>query len=236
MESASSQLGIYDFFNVLLGGLYVVIGCFIICPDIRLFWIWDKDYDAERYVVFLVISYIIGIVMQETGAYLENKGFKIKDTAMADFIKQENIYVKNEYSLQLYRKYGKDFFKKRIEDDFTDEQCKYIFNRIYYIIREGGLSDKYDKMLALFDSATTLIAANIWLVILSIVYSVTYWWIYGFNYNDVAYGIVKGALFGAVGIVCFNRARGIMKNEVKILMGNYDAYISKSKNHIGGAI
>ena len=70
----SEQLGLYDFFNVLLAGTIFVYGCSAVSTKINSL-LWNNMSFAKGLGLILMI-YIIGIALQELGSFAHLQSLK----------------------------------------------------------------------------------------------------------------------------------------------------------------
>lgn len=87
MEKNFDRLGIMDFFNILfVGGIFIVCVCWI-CPPI---WNWylsiNKEYKMESYVGIIVISFTIGLILQEAGVFWDKQLGHIELNTINNFL------------------------------------------------------------------------------------------------------------------------------------------------------
>ena len=175
--SFSKELGVYDFFNVLLSGAVFVFGLSIISIDIKKYF-WDNLSFAKGLGTVLLI-YIIGMMLQEFGSVLDKYVFNIYRGMHRKVLKgkidkgyeietKQNI-VKNPLLLTHYRDISgellKDFYKEEKdcnEDKFENELVNsYVFSVCQYYVSVYGKDKKIEKLRALFAMSKTLTACFI---------------------------------------------------------------------------
>lgn len=71
MEKFVEKFNVFDIFTILLPG--VIISClFSISLSFKYYDIW-KNCGNEKYVLFFVFSYVLGVMFQEIGTILDKK-------------------------------------------------------------------------------------------------------------------------------------------------------------------
>lgn len=79
MENISENLGLYDLFNVMVGGGVHWVCVYMVWLSIyNLYWESFKENIITGYVVGIVIVYITGMVLQELSSALDDLTFCIK--------------------------------------------------------------------------------------------------------------------------------------------------------------
>lgn len=239
VEENFGRLGIMDFFNVLFtGGIFIVCACWI-CP-----WFWEQylkvNLKTERYVVILVISFTIGLILQEIGVFWDKKIGHIEENVLSNFLSRNAIFtnnkvgmikrigndiIGNEFKLQEYRKCGKEILISKsidFKNDFTEEQCRYIYAYCFYYIENRGKTGKYEKMRGLFDLARTLTASSMILSIwsgLAFIYRII---VSQYSVESLV-NVPQMILFGFIAYIFYVRAKRIMCYRVRMMMGVYES-------------
>lgn len=72
-SSFSEQLGVYDFFNVVLAGATFVGGVCIINRNLCNY-IWN-EFSLQKGLGLILLIYILGMILQEIGSLLDKKDF-----------------------------------------------------------------------------------------------------------------------------------------------------------------
>ena len=73
MENALNRVGLYDFFTILLSGMTAIIINYCINGDLEddLTKILDDKFSSI--IAFLLLSYVIGMILQEISSFLDKK-------------------------------------------------------------------------------------------------------------------------------------------------------------------
>ena len=79
------------FFSFKTGGIFIVCACWI-CP-----WFWEQylkvNLKTERYVVIVVISFTIGLILQEIGVFWDKKIGHIEENVLSNFLSRNAIFT-----------------------------------------------------------------------------------------------------------------------------------------------
>lgn len=248
--SFSEQLGIYDFFNVLLSGVIFVCGCSIVSSSLSS-WLWSEMTFQKGLGIVLAI-YVIGIILQEIGSIADRKYFNIYKGMSQSILKgisdekydkeTTNEIIKNPILLERYRntaeKLIEDFKSDKFEKDFDNDYISgFVFCVSQYYVSVKGKDKKVEKMRALFAMSKTLIVCFLVLTLFAIfsaVFIPDTSLIFG-NIPTIGCGVCSGKIilaivFLMIGRVFYFRAKRTMKNFLLILLGTYDAIIRAEEN------
>ncbi len=248
--SFSEQLGIYDFFNVLLSGVIFVCGCSVVSSSLSS-WLWSEMTFQKGLGIVLTI-YVIGIILQEIGSIADRKYFNIYKGMSQSILKGKsddkydkettNEIIKNPILLERYRKTAekliKEFKSDKFEKDFDNDYISgFVFCVSQYYVSVKGNDKKVEKMRALFAMSKTLIICFLALglfALFSIVFIPDAPLILG-NIPTIACKVCSGKViltivFLIISRVFYYRARRTMRNFLLILLGTYDAIIRVEEN------
>ncbi|WP_440450951.1 hypothetical protein [Ruminococcus intestinalis] len=243
------HLGIYDFLNVLLAGSIFTFGICIIDSDIKEL-IWSNITFLKGLEIILLI-YIIGLLLQELGAIVDNKLFKIYNGMSSSILngnvdaglKKEtsNKIIKNPIVLLEYRNFANELLENLLADKnkqkFENKYVNgYVFSICQYYVSITGKDKKTEKLRALVDMSITLMTCFLILSILSIVFiftqaqpSINIFKTIGLSdsvYNSYIGLIAFAIIFLSLGIFFLFRAKRVMKNFLLVLLGTYNALVS----------
>ena len=146
MENALNRVGLYDFFTILLSGMTAIIINYCINGDLEddLTKILDDKFSSI--IAFLLLSYVIGMILQEISSFLDKKIdiFKFRQKARENFLNEHNKVVKNKIELKEYQKLANKILEKnQTPEEYTKEECEYVY---YYCKTQLELNCKSDKM------------------------------------------------------------------------------------------
>jgi len=256
-SSFSEQLGVYDFFNVILAGATFAGGVCIINRNLCNY-IWD-DFSIQKGLGLILTIYISGMILQEIGSILDKKVFNIYKGMNQSILqgKTEGNYekettnkiIKNPLVLEQYRKNADKLLKGfPISGDENRFELKlvngYLFSVYQYYVSVCGKDKKVEKLRALFAMSKTLIACFSMLSILALLAlftniepSIDLCEIAGFSIlkcTSCPNKILLSIVFAVAAVFFVLRARRTMKNFLLILFGTYDALVrvaEKTNSH-----
>ncbi len=250
--SFSEQLGLYDFFNVLIYGATFVCGVSLLNEKLCQFLWGDLSFQKGLGIVLLV--YITGMLLQELGSFVDEKKTKIykgmhrsllNGEEIDDFDKETSNYVfENPVVLSKYRDMAEESLKRLEKDTNGDWYNKkyyngYIFSISQYYVSLKGKDKKVEKLRALFSMSKTLMSCFFLLafcalctLIFNIKMSIDICANLGFAVHGCEHcvdKIIMIAVFAGIGVVFLYRAKRTMRNFLLILLGTYNAILEEEK-------
>lgn len=176
----SDQLGIYDFFNILISGAVLVLGICTIHDGIY-HALWD-NVDIPKGLVIVVLIYIAGLVLQELGSVIDNYLLKVYKGMSRDFLKSSfdrkrgkitsNRVISNPLLLKHYRKLSDQLQANQPENigNYEDDDVnRYMFSICQYYVAATGKDKKVEKMRGLFGMSKSLMATFFTLLIINLI-------------------------------------------------------------------
>lgn len=250
--SFSEQLGLYDFFNVVLAGATFVCGLCAVSQEINRYF-WD-NLSFQKGLGLILLIYIIGMILQEMGSLIDRYIFRIYKGMNRSILKgnlkdnyeselKKNM-IKNPILLKRYRNTADELLKEYpfYEDNqhFENDNVNgYVFSVYQYYVSVHGKDKKVEKLRALFAMSKTLIACFFLLALLVLISIVIDFKPAADICNairvstpccKVLFGkFVYIFLFTIMGFFFVARARRVMKNFLLILLGTYDAIIRSNE-------
>ena len=95
MDNLLDRFGLYDFFGLLLPGmLFLVVLYYMDFPLIQ-----EGRFPSSQtfmVIVFILLSYIVGTLIQEIASLLDRKFFKMKIKASEKFLDSKKTFFKDE--------------------------------------------------------------------------------------------------------------------------------------------
>lgn len=118
MSQILEKLGIYDLLAVLLSGIsiltFTLLSLDLVCN------IQIRSIEVNESIVFLVVSYFMGLIFQEVGSFIQNYALFKKNTLLDDALKAEDdSHIKLSC---LERKQIDEYVKEKLPAGKTDEQ------------------------------------------------------------------------------------------------------------------
>lgn len=188
--SFSDQLGLYDFFNVLIYGTTFICGLCVLNKGIK-DYLWS-NLTFPKGVGIVLLIYISGLVLQEIGSNVDRYITKIYKGTHQRVLKgkidkcyakehKEN-FIKNPILLEKYRGTAKELLmendnihKKFTENRITDEELfdndfanGYFFSICQYTVSVKDKDKKVEKLRALFSMSKSLMSSFFLLSIVAV--------------------------------------------------------------------
>lgn len=252
IDTFSEQLGIYDFFNVIVSGAIMGMLWYFIWPGFFEKTLFKIKVHISVVIIFaIILCYFIGMIIQEIGSIADRYIFHIKDNMQKTFLKTEaekktkkiclkNIEVQirfnekknrvlyNPIRLNMCRRYAAEILQNSgIEcgETFSEEQAQYVCVRMEYRISYIGKSGKMEKLRALFSMARSMVVCMILLMVL-LIYTVSTGKMHLWGISSEVCGI----LLVVCGVIFYYRMRKTMRYMLLIMIGHYEADYY-SRNH-----
>lgn len=247
--SFSEQLGLYDFFNVLIYGATFVSGVSLLNEKLcRFLW---AELSFQKGLGIVLVIYIIGMLLQELGSIVDKHWTKLYRGMHRRILKGKekksleeepsNDIIKNPIVLKKYRNVSKKLlkeFKFDTEDDtcFENEDVNgYIFSISQYYVSVKGKDKKVEKLRALFSMSKTLMSCFFLLAICALgtlVFNIDMSIDICSNLGLAIHGcehcvdkVIMIAVFFCIGVTFWFRAKRTMRNFLLILLGTYNALL-----------
>ncbi|MEE1216507.1 MAG: hypothetical protein U0K78_03185 [Agathobacter sp.] len=122
MDKVIEKMGIYELFTVLGAGVIsVIIWSFALGNGYINALLYMNNESDVNLVIFLIICYIVGLILQEVSSILDDKMLKFRINARKSFLNDNNNIIKNDEELILYRKLAKKKLHKSILSEKDNE-------------------------------------------------------------------------------------------------------------------
>lgn len=251
-NSFSEQLGIYDFFNVIVSGFVFTIGVCFININIKNFLL--ENIDTSKIVGVVVLSYVFGLILQEIAAVMEYLLPRLYRKTIKELLKgtpetndTDNNIFKNPLALKHYRNLADMVLNQKIlgneknikyESRFDNEYVnKFVFSEFQYYIIVNGRNQKFEKMRALYNMSKILGVCFMTLAIftllspscpyINIIYLLGFKNNFKINFNKFIFVLI----FLFVAVLFYIRAKRILRRTLLILLGTYSALIRMEKQN-----
>lgn len=132
MSQILEKLGIYDLLAVLLSGISILT--FTLLSLDLVYNIQIHSIEVNESIVFLVVSYFMGLIFQEVGSFIQNHALFKKNTLLDDALKAEDgSHIKLSC---LERKRVDEYVKEKLPAGKTDYDNGEIYNYCkFYVFR-----------------------------------------------------------------------------------------------------
>lgn len=211
MENALSRVGLYDFFTILLSGMTAIIIDYCINGDLEKNLTKILNNKFNNIIIFLLIGYFIGIILQEISSIFDKKIkiFKFRQKAMRNFLNEHNKIVKNKIELKEYQELANKILKKdQTPDEYTEEECEYVYYYCKTQLELNCKSDKMEKINATYGTSRSLMFA---LIIIGIRY---------LYYNKSLSGVIFVVLCILIGLF-YKRCKRFSEYRVRVILRQY---------------
>ena len=252
----SDQLGLYDFFNVLIYGITFIGGLCVLNENIYNF-IWN-NMSFQKGLGIVLLVYITGMILQEIGSIIDYRITNIRRGMNCSILKgdiDENNVNDNNNENDNIEKNNMEHEKDEINDDknnniednskeeneerFNNEEYNgYVFSICQYYVSVKEKDKKSEKLHALFSMSISLMCC-FFLLFICALFSL---WVkvdmsikicshLGITGNSSFIDkIILMLSFLAAGFLFLFRAKRTMKNFLIILLGTYNAIIDAEEN------
>lgn len=152
METFIEKIGLYDLVGVLLSGAIAIVSMEVL---LRRGTIIELQKYEHSWILFLIISYIIGLVLQESSSIIDRVFLEIRETPKRNYIYKNNNVIKNEKERERYlglliKEYGK------AETDITEKDMEDFYYKIVSVLETNNLDAKIKRISSLYGSARSL--------------------------------------------------------------------------------
>lgn len=241
VSTFSDQLGLYDFFNVIVSGTAFLLGLCLI--DLRIFNFFWINISIPKGIFIILLIYILGFSLQEIGSIFDRHLTKVQINAYQTFLKdlppdgkrtrvgnRYNNIIKNQLLLNHYRKLADQIIAASYTGicnyTYDDNSINmFVYSIIQYYISCVGKDKKVEKMRALYALSRSLMACSGILSFANLLATVF------IKYTSIIKPLFSNSLFNiwfiyAIFAVIFHsRMFHNMRHMMLILLGNYDAFL-----------
>lgn len=239
----SEQLGVYDFFNVIITGTVFIGGISILNSDLGAY-LWT-ELTLSKGIGLSILIYVAGVIIQEIGALLDREVLNIYKGMSLRILKsgssanenesQSNDIVQNSLLLKQYRDYAKTMLG--ISDTETDipfdneDVNGYFFSSCQYYVLVQGKCKKTEKLRALFDMSRSLMTCFGLLSIISLFAFDPAYDLSALLCSPLCAGnvFVSGILI-LITVLFYHRSKNTMKRFLLVLLGTYSAMQKGNQN------
>lgn len=176
MDNILDRFGLYDFFGLLIPGMSFWIMLFYMK-----FPMVDDGLPLSqtfKVIAFILFSYVVGSLMQETASWFDNKykKMKIRIKTRENYLNTNPLFKGEE--LKAVRELANKLLgNEDIEDkkhSFSDEESYRLFNICKSHLENNNKMEKADKLDAIFAMSRDFIVCNIWIfccLMITIIYT-----------------------------------------------------------------
>jgi len=159
VDSALDKVGLYDFLGVFLSGmLLVVVSLYLDLPLVNL--IENTNNDIINVILFMLESYFLGLILQESSSAIDKKYFKFREKARSNFLNDDNKIIDNELELKSFRELANKILS--IQDNnhaYSKDENEYVYYQCKAFLETHGKSDKVNRINSLYAMSRSLIVS-----------------------------------------------------------------------------
>lgn len=230
-KEISAHFNVYDFLNPIISGSYFIIGCCIInftfildCLNKIGFNNINIEENLNIFFIilfYLVVSYILGIIMQFLGQFIfskvENRMIEasLKEPGKAKLL--HKYPFNSSFKLKIFRDDAQDIFNKKGLEKFDkndNDHNSYFYAFCVYHNQIYGFSQKMEKLREVWGISQELTIASLLLIILVMV-----------NFRELEElerePFILLVVFGFLAFVFFWRAKWVLRNRIRM---NYSVF------------
>lgn len=219
------KMGIYELFTVLGAGM---LSCVLWYLALGLPY-FEKLLSEDNLIIIVMgvlISYIIGIILQEISSLLDDKIFKFRKKARKKYLEDGNRIVKNREELNRFRKLGKEALNK---DDIIFSKAEaenfFIISKTY-LEREGD-NARVSRLNSIYGMSRSLIISTF--LMIPCTFFAGIWWKSLFEIMDsIAFKEIMVIVELGMVWIFYKRSKRFAKIKVRVIM-RYYSHAIKSK-------
>lgn len=219
MDNILDKFGLYDFFGLLIPGMTFWIMLFYMnCPIIQ-----KEQFPSSqtlRIIAFVLLSYIVGTLMQEMASWLDGncKIMKMRIKARENFLTFDLLFKDEEYD-EIKKVANKILGKAQTNNSFSEGENYKIFNICKSHLENNNKMDKADKLDAIFAMSRDYIICNICILAGLIITVISKIIIEQFEWSW-SYVVILLYVFGSSGIF-YKRAKRYSELRTKTIIRQY---------------
>lgn len=146
MDNILERLGLYDFFGLLLPGIFFIVVLDLIdFPPINSFTYSESD--VLKGIEFVLGGYIFGTIMQEIASFLDDHTKKIRLNAITKILSDEKL---SESEHKKIEELVKELSQKGEKHQPTEDECYDTFFICKEYLEEEDKMKKANKLDAIF--------------------------------------------------------------------------------------
>lgn len=227
MEKFVEKFNVFDIFTMLLPG--IIISClFSISLSFKYYDTW-KNYGNEKYVLFFIFSYVLGVIFQEIGTILDKKYiWKYLYGGEPRYIFLSEDYYENIFGTELAYKNALDtenYLKKYINSEIYEnasekEKNALIFEYCLNICEMKGITYKADKMFVISEMSRSIFWGCISTIILNMYLIFVCSYCATFLYYEIPLLVISAIIF-------FYRKKRYEQYRIRILIRMFLIYVQQ---------
>lgn len=213
MDNIIDKLGLYDFFGVLIPGMtFLIILSYIDFQIVE--GMLPFSSSIFQVIIFVLISYILGTLIQEIASFLDEKFTKMRIRAREQFLGNNPLFKGGEL-LEVKKVANKLLKKDKSNNCFTNIECSKVFYECKAYLENNGKMGKADRLDAVFAMSRDFIICNIGLL-LCLIYTIrdSQWYFRHLDVVIIIYLILSSVIF-------YRRANRYSEIRVRTILRQY---------------
>lgn len=156
MDNILDRLGLYDFFGLLLPGMFFIVVLDLIdFPPINSFTYSESD--VLNGIGFVLGGYICGTIMQEIASFLDDNTKQIRQNAIKKYLSDEKFSASERKKIE---ELVKKLSQKGDKHQPTGDECYDTFFICKEYLEKEGEMEKANKLDAIFAMSRDFIVCN----------------------------------------------------------------------------
>lgn len=155
MDNIFDKLGLYDFFGLLLPGMFFIVVLDLIdFPLINSFTYPDSE--VFRDIGFILVSYICGTIMQEIASFIDDHTKKMRKNATKQFLSDEKFSELERIKI----KGLVNGLSEEKDHDSIEDRCRYTYFICKEYLENKEKMKKADKLDAIYAMSRDFTVCN----------------------------------------------------------------------------
>ncbi|CVI73275.1 hypothetical protein NDGK_02946 [Clostridiales bacterium CHKCI001] len=160
MESIANKVTLYDLFSVWLSGIIALVSTIFFIEDNFEIFLLANNNEFLDVFFFLIISYTIGLALQEIGSISDRNITKIKTKIDRGFLSQKNNVITNTIEFDNYYTITKEILHENhiaiIDNKVTPDMMQFSYHYCVAQLRFHNADNSYQQKCFLYAMSRSL--------------------------------------------------------------------------------
>lgn len=173
-----------------------------------------------NFFILRIVSYILGVLIQEIGSFLDRKFTKIRIKSRENFLKPNKTFF-SDYEFEEVKKIANKLLKKKDKNNefFTNKECVKIFFECKACLENSDKMSKANKLDASFAMSRSFVVCNI-CIFISLIIKFFYTILEKQFSWSLSYILILVYLFLS-SVIFYNRAKRYSQMRTKTIIRQY---------------
>ncbi len=173
-----------------------------------------------NFFILRIVSYILGVLIQEIGSFLDRKFTKIRIKSRENFLKPNKTFF-SDYEFEEVKKIANKLLKKKDKNNefFTNKECVKIFFECKACLENSDKMSKANKLDASFAMSRSFVVCNI-CIFISLIIKFFYTILEKQFSWSLSYILILVYLF-LYSVIFYNRAKRYSQMRTKTIIRQY---------------